>query len=198
MTESESDEEDLGAARRAAAGDPEAFRILVLKYGDRMLSFCRARTGSDEDASDLAQETFLRAYRSLGSFRLGSSFPAWLFAIAANRSRTRWQRSGMEEMTRRRAAAEAYAQEGARPDPEDEAMRDLESEAIRAAVASLPPRLRRIVELYYFAELSVAETAEAIGIGHEAVKSSLFRARQKLKKILSDAEPRRPKRGRIQ
>jgi RNA polymerase sigma-70 factor (ECF subfamily) len=180
----DSDEEDIRAVHRALNGDAGAFRFLVLKYADRMLSFCRSRSPCEEDAADAAQETFARAYRSLRTFRLGSSFASWLFAIAANRTRTSWARRLADRTKAERAGMEAAVREEA--DPELDVLRRIETERVRAAVSILPEDLRIAVELYYFAELSVGETARALNVGEEAVKSRLFRARKKLREVLEE------------
>lgn len=176
--------DDLPLIAGALRGDQSAFRRLVLKYGDRMLAFCRSRTASDEDAADMAQDVFVRAFRSLPRFRLGASFPAWLFAIAANRARTGWARRAAErarfESWARAAAAEDRLAES-RTDPAEEAWRRAEASALRDLVGRLPSGLRSAVELYYLAELDAGQTAEALGIGVEAVKSRLFRARKRMR-----------------
>lgn len=180
--------EDQVLVHRSLSGEEEAFRRLVERYADRVLRFCEARLGPGEDAADAAQEVFIRVYRSLGSYRLGASFPAWLFAIAANRVRTRWARGALERKRAERSVAEA---EGAvSPDPEGEALRSLEGEAVRLAVAALPRDQRECVELYYFGGLCVAECAEALGLGAEAVKSRLFRARRSLRAALEGGQPK--------
>jgi len=95
-----------------------------------------------------------------------------------------------EELLRQRHIAEPTR------DPAEEAELALQKSALRIAVQSLPDDLRKPVALYYFAGLSVHETAHALGIGEEAVKTRLFRARGRLRKILQDEEqPKRPTRG---
>lgn len=184
MSTAESDEEDIRAVHRTLSGDSEAFRFLVLKYADRMLAFCRSRSASDEDAADAAQEAFTRAFRSLRTFRLGGSFAAWLFAIAANRTRTGWLKRASERDKVERAGFEAATER--EEDPEEEALRRMETERIRDEVKNLPLDLRTAVELYYFAELSVTETAQTLDVGDEAIKSRLFRARKKLREALEE------------
>lgn len=173
----------MRAVHRCLNGDAEAFESLVLKYGDRMLSFCRSRSATEEDAADAAQDAFVRAYRSLRTFRLGGSFAAWLFAIAANRTRTGWRRRFAEAAKAARCRTEAEAAPAA--DPEADAIRRLEGAQVRSAVARLGGNLRTAVDLYYFAELSVSEVSQVLGIGEEAVKSRLFRARSRLRKSLA-------------
>jgi RNA polymerase sigma-70 factor (ECF subfamily) len=177
--ERSSEPDDVTLIHRVLSGDEAAFRKIVERYGDRVLRFCRARLGSEEEAADAAQDVFLRVFRSLRSFRLGESFPSWLFAIAANRVRSRGARRGTERAKAERAAIEAAS--AAAPDPVSEVERSLEAEELRLRVAELPEDLRRVVELYYFAELPVADCARALGLGEEAVKSRLFRARKRLR-----------------
>ncbi len=81
--------DDVVVIQRVLGGDADAFRLLVRRYGGRLRGFCLARLGDPDEADDAVQDVLLRAYRSLGTFRLGTSFASWLFAIAANRVRTR-------------------------------------------------------------------------------------------------------------
>jgi RNA polymerase sigma-70 factor (ECF subfamily) len=194
--EPKADLDDLLLIHRVLAGEGEAFRGIVEKYGARVQRFCRARLGIEEEAEDAAQEVFLRAYRSLPSFRLGESFPAWLFSIAANRVRSRGRRSMREALRFDRAAAEAAAADTLPAfDPGLAAERSLEAEALRRAVASLPADQRAVVELYYFAGLSVVDVAAALRLGEEAVKSRLFRARKALRKIIEGEQPQKEPEG---
>ena len=79
---------DEGLVEAAKAGDREAIDILIRRYQVRMFNFARTLTGNDEDAEDLAQETFVRAFRALQRFRGESSFKNWLYTIATNVART--------------------------------------------------------------------------------------------------------------
>ncbi len=182
---------DLADIHRVLAGDNRAFRPIVERYADRVLAFCRSRRLDEDEAADVVQDVFLRAFRSLGSFRLGESFPSWLFAIAANRLRSRGSKRSGDERKIEAIAAEEGAREG--PDALAEAEKAFEAEAVRKAVATLPEEQRRVVELYYFAELSVAEVTEVLGIGEEAVKSRLFRARKKLRSLLESEYHEQPR-----
>jgi len=187
--------EDSEVAARVLSGDREAYRFLVDKYGSRVLAFCRSRMNSEEDARDAAQDVFLRAFGSLASFRQGQSFSAWLFAIAGNHMRTRFRVFSSER--RKSEAAGIEAATTAPKDPVDEVERALRGESLRRAVSALPADLRWPVELYYYAELSVAETARVLGLGEEAVKTRLFRARKSLRRSLNGEQPKRDSRGSI-
>jgi RNA polymerase sigma-70 factor (ECF subfamily) len=186
--------DDVVVIQRVLGGDADAFRLLVQRYGARLRGFCLARLDDRDEADDAVQDVLLRAYRSLGSFRLGSSFASWLFAIAANRVRTRRGRASAREALTRQAADEART--ASLVDPAGEAVERIEGEEVRRAVARLAWPLRVVVELYYFAGLSVEDTAAAIGLGKEAVKSRLLRARRELARAAADlSRPAQPATG---
>jgi len=187
------DQADDEAVARVLSGDREAFRVLVDRYGQRIVAFCGSRLRSDDEARDIAQEVFVRAYRSLAAFRQGESFPAWLFAIAANQLRSRFRAFASDRHKVEAAGSEAAS--AAPADPADEAADAIRAQALRKAVAALPRDHRLPVELYYFGGLSVAETARAMGLGEEAVKTRLFRARKALRIALEGKQPRGGSRG---
>jgi RNA polymerase sigma-70 factor (ECF subfamily) len=184
MGESSVDDDDV--VRRVLSGDREAYRALVAKYGTRVFSFCRSRMGSEEEARDAAQDVFIRAYSSLSGFNQSESFASWLFAIAANHVRTKFRLIGSDRKKREAASIELAV--SAPKDPAEDAERSMEAERLRRAVSALPVDLKGSVELYYFGELSVAETARVLGVGEEAVKSRLFRARKVLRNSLEGAQ----------
>ncbi|HWR11175.1 MAG TPA: RNA polymerase sigma factor [Rectinemataceae bacterium] len=185
--------DDDEVVARVLSGDREAYRFLVDRYGNRVVAFCRSRMKSDEDARDAAQDVFVRAFGSLASFRQGESFPAWLFAIAGNHVRTRFRLFSSER--RKTEAAGIVAATAAPTDPTEDVERTLNGELLRRAVSALPVELRWPVEFYYFAELSVAETARVLGLGEEAVKTRLFRARKALRHLLEGKQPKSGSRG---
>ena len=187
------DQADDDAVARVLAGDREAFRTIVDCYGQRVVAFCGSRLRSEDEARDAAQEVFIRAYRSLGTFRRGESFPAWLFAIAANQLRTRFRIFASDRHKVEAAGSEAAA--AAPAAAAEEAADAIRAQALRKAVAALPRDQRLPVQLYYFGGLSVAETARAMGLGEEAVKTRLFRARKALRIALEGKQPRGGSRG---
>ena len=189
----DSKETDDEAVRRVLAGDKDAYRILVLRYSPRMIAFCRSRLGTagiretEEEAKDLAQDVFVRAYVSLAKYRLGESFAAWLFAIAANRIKSKFW-----IFQKQRAIAESAAkdaQDAQEIDPSQESLLRLQGESLIRALTLLPKDLRLPMELYYLVELSVAETASILKLGQEAVKTRLFRGRKALKEIAESKKP---------
>lgn len=187
-------DEETRVIERVLGGDSEAFRYLVEKYSARVLAFCRTRLHSEDDAQDAAQEVFLRAYKSLSSFKRGEHFASWLFAIAANNVRTHFKlfaaKRQKEEMFKRQQMVEPQA------DPQKDAERELARSALRDAVRTLSEDLQKPIALYYFAGLSVQETAAALSLSEEAVKTRLFRARGRLRALLEKSvQPEEPPRG---
>ncbi len=185
-----SDDDDASVIRRILDGDGGAFRILVDRYSDRLFHFCMARLGDQSDAEDAVQDVFVRAYRSLRTFDVTRNWSSWLFAIAANRVKSRYANRasvavGTERVGREAMLADETASDAA--NPEHQVLDLLAAEALRSAVASLPESYRAPVELYYFAGLNVADIAEALGAGTEAIKTRLFRARKELSRILDDS-----------
>jgi len=183
--------DDVVVIQRVLGGDADAFRLLVQRYGGRLRGFCLARLGDPDEADDAVQDVLLRAYRSLGTFRLGSSFASWLFAIAANRVRTRRGRASAREALAMRAADTVRT--APTVDPAEQAVGRIQRDEVRQAVARLAWPLRVVVELYYFAGLSVEDTSVALGLGTEAVKSRLLRARRELARRA--AVPEQPEPG---
>ncbi|MFW6388045.1 MAG: RNA polymerase sigma factor [bacterium] len=171
------------AVRRTLAGDPSAFEPLVRAHIEVVRAVCRKHTGDASEAEDATQEVFLRAYRSLESFHTEGSFGAWIRGIALNQVRTRYAR-----FARRRDNETPYEFDSAdgRQTPEEAASEESTREEIRAAVGTLKPSVREIMQRYYFDEQSVDEIAQELGLQRENVKSRLHRGRKALRKILVD------------
>jgi RNA polymerase sigma-70 factor (ECF subfamily) len=170
-------EDERQWVERCLAGDPESFRPLVDRYQDRVYGLAYRLTGNREDARELAQEVFLRAYRRLDSFDLARSFGTWIGTIAANVSRDRLRRLARGEP---RAVPEFPGRAGDSPDPPAEAVKAEEAERLRAAVRELPDESRALVEMRYFEELDLAEMAERTGLPRSTLKVRLFRLRKEL------------------
>ncbi|MCY3021083.1 MAG: sigma-70 family RNA polymerase sigma factor [Planctomycetota bacterium] len=191
------EEADEELVRKAGAGDAEAFDALVTRYQDRVYNILARMCGSAEEAEDLAQETFLKAYRALGTFRQGSKFYTWLFRIAVNAafSRRRQEMRRKSHETGHLDAAHDATGEGEQalrdvvPDPgnSDPAGR-LEKEQLREQVrrglAQLEPDHRAVVLLRDVEGLDYDAIADTLSISRAAVKSRLHRARQELARIL--------------
>ncbi len=163
---------------RVLAGDIDSFRALVIAYEKRLRSYCLNRLPASE-TEDAMQDIFIKAFRSLRTFDRSKPFAAWFFAVARSSisaRKLRFRRDKSKENRLRLYSTEA--------DNGNEGQSNLEAEMARRAVAKLSGRLREVVELHYFAGLSVRETAIALSIGESAVKQRLFRARKELVRFM--------------
>lgn len=182
------DPTDRVLVARAAAGEADAFRALVERHQARIVSLLHRLCGCPEQALDLAQETFVAAYRHLGSFRQESRFSTWLHAIAVNQARSAARRR------RPVASLDAVAADGRRSCPEPTAdvpaaSATLEREElagrITAALARLDGRYREVVVLADMQDASYEEIAATLDIPVGTVRSRLHRGRTELRAILS-------------
>jgi RNA polymerase sigma-70 factor (ECF subfamily) len=178
---------DRGLVEAAAGGDREAFDELVRKYQGAIVSLIRSLSGGSEDAEDLAQDVFVRAWRSLGGFRGDSTFRTWLHRIAINVVRSHYGRASRL----RRWLQPAPAAEMDGPDPIEAAAdaTDMESDVVRRdaidrALAAIPAEMREAVVLRDVQGLDYREIADALGVPMGTVESRIFRGRQRLRTLL--------------
>jgi RNA polymerase sigma-70 factor (ECF subfamily) len=156
-------------------GDREAFRMIVERTQGPVYRVCLRALGSVPDAEDAAQETFVAAFRSLGSYRGDGPLQAWLVRIATRTAfRRRAQRREHADLA---AAASAPA---STPDPLASAVASERRAALRSAVAALPDPYREVVALRYFGELSLEEVAATTGRNLNTVKTQLRRGLERL------------------
>jgi RNA polymerase sigma-70 factor (ECF subfamily) len=175
------DEAELLDAARS--GDREAFDELVRRTFVDTFTLARRLTGNEEDARDVVQEAYLRAWKGLGKFRGDAQFSTWLYRITANAASTHVHK-------RRRQRAEPFA-EGYDP-PDDRAERQIAESAesaealdrISAALDELPSKLRNVVVLKDVYGLSHEAIADELSISVAAAKVRLHRARRKLRDVL--------------
>lgn len=187
---------DEALAARAAAGDEVAFEEIVSRYHARVFRLAWRLTGNDSDAADVLQDTFLRAYRGLASFRGASRFGTWLYSIATNaalahrRSRARRPSESLEAYLPRfdgngvHAATPAELQVAARA--EEVLDRRLLAEKARAGIERLPERYREAFVLRDLEELKTAEVADVLGLDPATVRQRVHRARLMLRGYLGD------------
>lgn len=173
--------------RLARAGDVSAFEALYRAYNDRIYNFARRVIGSPEDACDVTQETFIRAWNSLRSLRDDGTFCAWLHRIALNRCH-----DAMKQRKRRASVSIDGEQEGETIQIEDDAAGPEESlisgevgDAVRRAVDSLIEDHRLVVTLHHIEGLDVESVADILELPRGTVMSRLSRAREALRRKLS-------------
>jgi RNA polymerase sigma-70 factor (ECF subfamily) len=183
ITRAESDPDDAALMARAAAGDREAFALLVDRHKDGLVFYLTRLTGSRDRGEDLAQEAFLRLFRAAGRYRERGHLTAFLYRIATNlvrseaRRERRWRRMVPELSRPRPEAAEPRG-------PRRLLERELQGR-LAEAVAALPLPLRAPLVLYEIEEWPQREIARALGCREGTVKSRLFRARARLREALA-------------
>jgi RNA polymerase sigma-70 factor (ECF subfamily) len=183
---------DQELVAQAAAGSREAFDDLVRRHQVSIVSLARALTNGSADAEDLAQEVFLRGWRSLRGFRGDSTFRTWLHRIAVNVIHSHHGRVSRLRRMFQPASADLRGPDGqASNDPIEQAADPVNVEsdvvmrdAIDKALASLPEELRVAVTLRDVQGLDYREIASVLGVPIGTVESRIFRGRQRLKPLL--------------
>ena len=168
---------------KAREGDTAAFEELVrLTYRD-VYNLAVRLTGNEADASDVVQDTYVRAFRGLRRFRGDASFSTWLYRIASNCAS-----SFMSRRSRQRCDVLPEADEVVATDPDQDPTLRAEASSLRQtierALEQLPQRLRAVVVLKHLEDLSHREIAERLGISESATKVRLHRARTSLRRLL--------------
>ena len=183
MIETATSDEQI--VERALAGEAEAFGEIVRRWERKIFALTFGMLGSAEDARDATQETFLSAYRNLGGFRGEAKVSSWLHRIAVNQCISRQRRAyvrsetGIEDEIE--TGGERFLASPAKASPAVVAERSERGDAVRRAVAALPPELREVVLMKEFEELTFQEIADALKIPLSTVKSRLYTALKQLR-----------------
>lgn len=178
------DAEDASLLLRTRQGDAAAFEALIRQHQRMIYSLTYRMTGSAADAEDLTQETFLRAWRQIGSYRAAAKFSTWLYRIAINACLTWRQRESL------RAQVQAgWAETNGAPEVGGETAlaRNETGRTVHAALLTLPAKQRAAVMLTLFDGLSHAEAAQVLGCSETTVSWRVFTARRKLRRRLAAA-----------
>lgn len=168
--------------RRGARGDRAALAAIVRAHQDRVYRFLLRLSADPDLALDLAQETFIRAFGALGTFRAGASLNPWLFKIA--------HRLFLDHVRAKRPTEpldELLAAEPGSLDPAIEGLAD--AEAVNAALAKLPVNWREALVLRHFHDLEYETIAEILEVPVGTVKTWLHRGRDRLRQELSEGRP---------
>ena len=178
----DSDDDRLAVSR--ALEEPEAFGVLYERYGVRVYRYLRSKTLSDEEAADLTQTVFLKAFASLRSYRgEHTPFVAWLFRIARNASIDAYRRQ------KRAAAVDAadwLQPANDPPDPAEAAMRRERLEKLRRLLLELDAQKRELLVLRFGGGLSSSQIAAVVGKSESSVKKQLWRIISALKEHYRD------------
>jgi RNA polymerase sigma-70 factor, ECF subfamily len=192
MIAANSDQQDAQDMVRLAAGNDSVLDDLMERYGEKLFRYLVRSLQNEEDAADLAQETFVKVYQNRGRYDPKQKFSTWIYAIASNlvRDRYRWRARHPQVSLE----AENEASNGSfrdrltehRLSPNDSLQAEERAEAVRRAVADLPDELRMPLILSEYEERSHLEIGEILGCSTKAVEMRIYRARQKLRSALSE------------
>ena len=183
-------QEEAALVAGAKIGDAAAFELLVQRHERKILSLAQRMTRNREDAEDVVQQSFQKAFVHLKNFEGDSLFSTWLTRIAINEA--------LMLLRRRRGSREVPIAESntedetalpldipdAGPNPEDSCLQREQERILSAAVNELTPGMRKAIELRELGELSTGETAQIMGLSVGAVKARVFHGRRKLQKTL--------------
>src|SRR6266536_2298824 len=180
--------------RAAQAGDQYAFEQLVRTYDQSVLRLALNLLRSAEDANDIYQETFLRVFRNLSSFRFDCSFHTWLYRIVTNLclDHLRKRKVRREEPTVINTTEgpldrmDTVHEERAHGDPQRNLLSQELKERLEKVLSELTPRERMVFEMRHYQGMRLRAIGEVLGTSEEAAKNCLFRATQKLRAVLGD------------
>jgi RNA polymerase sigma-70 factor (ECF subfamily) len=183
-------EDELTVARRVANGDRAAFEQLMRLYNRRLYRLARASLRDDSEAKDALQDAYLNAYRAIGSFRGEATLSTWLSRLVLNECGVRKRRSARRRdiipfISSDAADSETESVADAAEGPDRAAARTQMRDILESKVSGLPEALRLVFVLRSVEELSVAETAAALGIPEETVRVRHFRAKGMLREALA-------------
>jgi RNA polymerase sigma factor (sigma-70 family) len=169
------------------SGNLNAFTCLVDKHKDHAFNLALRICGNHEEAEEVTQDSFVKAYRSLGRFKMKSSFATWLYRIVYNTSISLVRSRKKKPLSLEEFPVDAIDFIGISTNLAD-AEEEYKSSLVNFALQKISEEERGLIDLYYFEELKTEEIAEITGMGKSNVKTKLFRARQKMVEIIKKIE----------
>jgi len=169
------DDEDI--IRQVLNGERSAYALLVDKYKDRVFSLALSIVRNRELAEEIAQDVFVKAYRSLDKFRKKAGFSTWIYRITYNTAVSETRKKKYKTYS-----IENMEQPDDDPDKKEE--KEEQYRLLEKAVSALAPEEKLIITLYYFEEMKVEQISEITGLTVSNTKVKLFRIRNKLKEII--------------
>ena len=173
----------------AKSGDVSAFEELYRSYNDRIYNFVRGIVASEQDAADVAQDTFVRAWKALPKLRSECAFKGWLYRIALNQAKEALAQRGRRGELGIEGSDEPGFDERqiatTTDGPESATLRNDLASAVGMALSELSPDHRAVVAMHHIEDMDVSEVAKALSVPQGTVLSRLARARAKLKRRLA-------------
>lgn len=177
---------------KVLGGDANAFEELVLKYEKTVYNLALRMVGDRDDAFDMTQEAFIKAYGSLSSFRGDSKFSVWIYRIATNvcldflRSKSRKQQVSLTVSDDDDEDAQLDIPDP-KADPEQQLIKKISMQSVEEGLKTLPDKQRQILVMRELGGMSYAEIGAALSLEEGTVKSRIFRARKRLCTFLLDS-----------
>ncbi len=168
--------DDADLARRCLRGDQQAFEPLVARYEKVLFNVALRMVGNYEDARDIAQTTFVKAYEKLDTYDPKYRFFSWIYRIMMNES--------LNHLQRRKTHQPLDLNLASTQDPQQDVLAHERSHLVRSALMKLAPDDREVLILRHYMELSYSELSEVLAIPEKTVKSRLYTARQRLADLL--------------
>jgi RNA polymerase sigma factor (sigma-70 family) len=181
---------DIIYIEQVIAGKINAFSYIVDRHKDKAYNLAFRICGNHEEAEEIAQDSFLKAYRSLNGFKMKSSFATWLYRIVYNTaiSHVRIRKKGILSLEDFPADATDFIGNNT---SEEEAEKEFRSSLINFALQKITEEERGLISLFYYEEMSTEEISDVTGISKSNIKVKLFRARQKMSEIIEKVESKR-------
>ena len=181
---------DIFYIEQILAGNNNSFSFIVERHKDKAFNLAFRICGNREEAEELAQDSFIKAYRSLRTFRMKSSFATWLYRIVYNTSisHVRIKKKGVLSLDDFPADATDFIGSNTN---EEEAEREYRASLVNFALQKINEEERALVSLYYYEDMSTEEMAEVTGLSKSNIKVKLFRARQKMMEIIEKVEKKK-------
>ena len=187
----ESDERDRADMLRLMSGNDAALNELMERHGPRLFNYLVRSLQNEDDAADLAQETFARVYHNRSKFDAELKFSTWLYTIASNLVRTQFRSRSKHPQVSLDAAQDETGTDlresfpANQPSPSESLQTAESADAVRHAIADLPEELRTPLILSEYEDLSHAEIGTILNCSPKAIETRLYRARKQLRSVLS-------------
>lgn len=181
---------DIVYIEQILGGNSNAFSFIVDRHKNKAFNLAFRICGNHEEAEEIAQDSFLKAYRSLRSFKMKSSFATWFYRIVYNTaiSNVRIKKKGILSLEDFPADATDFIGSNT---SEEEAEAEYRNSLINFALQKINGEERGLISLYYYEEMSTEEISDVTGISKSNIKVKLFRARQKMLEIIEKVEKKK-------
>ncbi|MBN6186500.1 sigma-70 family RNA polymerase sigma factor [Aneurinibacillus sp. BA2021] len=174
-------EEEREWVARVLCGELDAYAHLVNRYKNKVYALLLGMGASPQDAQDITQESFIKAYRHLAGYKPEKKFSSWIYKIAVNRYHDTWRKQKQETMREQEETADYVS-------PEHVYLHKEQADELRDYIARLPKKYGLVLILRYIDELSYKEIAEVLDLPLPTVQTHLHRAKKKLRDMMLDTE----------